>query len=123
MGRSKSRLPLTWKWGLALLLFAGAAFLLFWKPSARPVKVELLPFTDSPPAWNGSYPFMAISPVEVDSIIKFESSFVMINPTVRHDSPMNAFQVDLHSGMFVLRQTDFFVSDVMPLSLTRTYRG
>ena len=123
MGRSKSRLPLTWKWGLALLLFAGAAFLLFWKPSARPVKVELLPFTDLPPAWNGSYPFMAISPVEVDSIIKFESSFVMTNPTVRHDSPMNAFQVDLHSGMFVLRQTDFFVSDVMPLSLTRTYRG
>jgi YD repeat-containing protein len=47
---------------------------------------------------------------------------VLIKPTVRHDSPVNEFQVDLHSGMFVLRQTDFFISDVMPLSLTRTYR-
>jgi YD repeat-containing protein len=47
---------------------------------------------------------------------------VLIKPTVRHDSPINEFQVDLHSGMFVLRQTDLFISDVMPLSLTRTYR-
>jgi YD repeat-containing protein len=116
--------PSAWKWGIALLLFAGAAFLLFWKPASRPVKVELLPFNDSPPAWNGSYPFMIISPVDLASDqIQFKSSIVLIKPTVRHESPVNEFQVDLHSGMFVLRQTDLFVADVIPLSLTRSYKG
>jgi hypothetical protein len=36
--------------------------------------------------------------------------------------PVNEFQVDLHSGLSVLRQTDLFVPDLMPLVLTRTYR-
>jgi hypothetical protein len=55
-------LPLSWKWGLVLLLVAASAFLL-WKLSRRPVKVELLPFTDSPPAWDCSYPYAVFSPV------------------------------------------------------------
>jgi YD repeat-containing protein len=67
---------------------------------------------------------MIISPVDIESDhVQFKSSILLIKPTVRHDSPVNEFQVDLHSGMFVLRQTDFFVSDIMPLSLTRTYKG
>jgi YD repeat-containing protein len=115
--------PSTWKWGLVIVLAAFAAFLLVWKPVPRAVKVELLPFTDSPPVWNGSYPYLTISPVDPESDhVEFKSSIVLIKPTVRHDSPINEFQVDLHSGMFVLRQTDLFISDVMPLSLTRTYR-
>lgn len=51
----------------------------------------------------------------------FKSSLLLIPPTVRHDSPVNDFLVNLQSGRFVLRQTDLFVADVMPLSLTRTY--
>lgn len=43
-------------------------------------------------------------------------------PTVRHGAPVNQFEVALDSGMFKLRQTDIFVADIMPLSLTRTYR-
>jgi YD repeat-containing protein len=85
------------------------------------VKVELLPFTDSPPAWDGSYPYVVISPISGSSPVKFKASISLIQPTVRHDSPVNDFLVDLHSGRFVLRQTDLFVPDVMPLSLTRTY--
>jgi YD repeat-containing protein len=109
---------------VVILLATGTAFLLVWKPATRPVKVELLPFTDSLPAWNGSYPYLIISPVGLGSDqVKFKSSILLIKPTVRHDSPIDEFQVDLHSGMFVLRQTDLFISDVMPLSLTRTYRG
>ena len=45
----------------------------------------------------------------------------MLPPTARHDSAVNQFEVDLHTGRFILRQTDLFVPDVMPLSLTRTY--
>jgi YD repeat-containing protein len=83
--------------------------------------VELLPFTDSPPAWDGSYPYVVISPVAGSSPVTFTTSISHIKPTVRHDSPVNDFLVDLHTGRFVLKQTDLFVPDVMPLSLTRTY--
>lgn len=114
--------PPAWKWGLFLVLAGCSAFLLVWKPAPRAVKVELLPFTDSPPAWNGSYPYLVISPNLGSEHAEFKSSILLIKPTVRHDSPMDEFEVDLHTGMFVLRQTDFFISDVTPLSVTRTYR-
>jgi hypothetical protein len=113
--------PSLWKWGLVLLLVACSALLFLWRPSPRPVKVELLPLTDSPPAWDGSYPYAIISPIAGSSPLKFETSISSIKPTVRHDSPANDFLVDLHTGRFVLRQTDLFVPDVMPLSLTRIY--
>jgi hypothetical protein len=101
-----------------LLLVAASAFLFLW---TRPVKVGLLPFTDSPPAWDGSYPYSMFSLIAGSGQLKFETSTSLIKPTVRHDSRVNDFLVDLHTGRFVLRQTDLFVPDVMPLSLTRTY--
>jgi YD repeat-containing protein len=85
-------------------------------------RVELLPFTDSPPAWNGSHPYSVVSMVDAGSDhVEFKRSIQDIAPTVRHDWPVNEFEVDLHSGMFLLRQTDLFIGDTMPLSLTRTY--
>jgi len=113
--------PPLWKWALVLGLIGCAEFLFLWKRAPRPVKVELLPFTDSPPAWNGSYPYVVISHVAGSSPIKFTSSISLIQPTVRHDAPVNDFLVNLQTGRFVLRQTDLFIPDVMPLSLTRTY--
>ena len=47
--------PPLWKWGVLLVLSGCAVFLLVWKPATHAAKVELLPFTDSPPAWNGAY--------------------------------------------------------------------
>jgi YD repeat-containing protein len=123
MGRSHFRHPQAWKWCVVLALVAFSVFLASWKPSPRPVKVELLPFTDSPPEWDGSYPYLIISLIGPDTDhVEFKSSISRIAPTVRHDSPVNEFRVDLHSGMFVLRQTDLFIPDVMPVSLTRAYR-
>lgn len=119
--------PPVWKWGAFLILFVVCALLLPRRPTARPVKVELWPLSDSPPAWDGSNPYLVISPItpstgSSDVPAKFKSSVSLVKPTLRHDSPVNEFAVDLHSGMFLLRQTDIFISDVMPLSLTRTYR-
>jgi YD repeat-containing protein len=54
--------------------------------------------------------------------MKFTGRISMIHPTVQHTSPVNEFQVDLSTGMFVLRQTDLFVPDITPLVLTRAYR-
>lgn len=117
--KSKFWHPPLWKWGVVAVLIACSAAVFLWP--ARRVKVELLPFTDSPPAWDGSYPYVVISPVAESSPLKFNTSISLIQPTVRHDSPVNDFLVDLHTGRFILRQTDLFVPDVMPLSLTRTY--
>ena len=115
--------PPIWKWGLVVLLTACSAFLLFWKPAFHPPKVELLPLTYARPTWDGSYPYLVISPIDNGlRNVKFKSEIRWIRPTVYHESPINQFQVDLHWGMFVLRQTDFFISDTMPLTLTRTYR-
>jgi YD repeat-containing protein len=111
--------PPVWKWTLFVLLVAVAAAVFFW-PAPR-VKVELLPFSDTPPAWDGSYPYVVISPVAGSGPLKFQSSIAMVKPTLRHDAPVNEFDIDLHTGRFILRQTDLFVPDVMPLSLTRTY--
>jgi len=114
--------PPGWKWVVVFLLLVCSAVLFFRKPVSRPVRVELLPFTDSPPAWNGSYPYVVISPADGGSgRVRFRSSISFLAPTLRHETPVNEFRVDLHSGRFSLNQTDLFVPDVMPLSLTRTY--
>ena len=119
--------PPLWKWGVSLGLIGFSIFLAFWwRPgpalnSASSVKVELLPFSDSPPAWDGADPYLVISPISRSGPVKFKASISLIKPTVRHDTPVNEFEVDLHSGRFVMRQTDLFVPDVLPLSLTRTY--
>jgi hypothetical protein len=84
---------------------------------------ELLPLANITPTWGGAYPFLVIRFANQDpKHYQFEITISSIEPTVRHESAVNEFQVDLHSGLFVLRQTDLFVPDVMPLVLTRTYR-
>jgi YD repeat-containing protein len=113
--------PPLWKWALVLGLLGCAEFLFLWRRPVAPVKVELLPFTDSPPAWDGSQPWMVISPIAGDRSIRFKVAIEMVKPTVRHDAPVNDFVVNLRNGNFKLRQTDLFVPDLMPLALTRTY--
>jgi YD repeat-containing protein len=112
--------PPLWKWLLFLLLLACGAVLLFRKQRSPTATLPLL--KQSAPAWDGSYSFVVISPTAQSPSPKFKVSISSQKPSVRHDSPVNEFQVDLHSGMFALRQTDLFIPDVMPLSLTRTYR-
>jgi YD repeat-containing protein len=113
--------PPIWKWGVFAGLIACAAFLFLHKNQPHPVKVEVLPFTDSPPSWDGSYPYVVISMAAGSGAVKFTSSILQVALTLHHDAPVNEFDVDLHTGRFILRQTDLFVPDVMPLSLTRTY--
>jgi len=120
-GKKRFWHPPLWKWALVLGLLGCSEFLFLWRRPPDPVKVELLPFTDSPPAWDGSQPWLVISPIFGAGPIRFKTSISMVKPTVRHDAPVNEFVVNLRNGNFKLRQTDLFVSDVMPLSLTRTY--
>lgn len=108
-----------WKWLLFVALIIAAAAIHWWP--TPPVKVELLPFSNNPPAWDGSQPHLIIETVPGPTKPQFKSEIAMVPPTIRHDAPLNQFEVDLHTGRFILRQTDLFVPDTMPLSLTRTY--
>ena len=114
---------------LAIVVLCGVVVWLAYKmplpaPKSEPLaSPELLPVSDTTPTWDGAYPFLVIRIVSPDAKrYRFEIAISNIKPTVRHETPVNEFQVDLHSGMFVLRQTDLFVPDLMPLVLTRTYR-
>jgi YD repeat-containing protein len=108
-----------WKWAVAVIL-VGVAAALWWWP-APPVKVELLPFSNTPPAWDGSQAWLIISPVAGSTPLKFKAEIAMVKPSVRHKSPVNEFVVNLRNGNFKLLQTDLFVPDIIPLCLTRTY--
>ena len=44
------------------------------------------------------------------------------SPALNNDANIEQYEVDLRSGRFVLRKTDLFVSDSIPLALTRAYR-
>ena len=109
-------------------LCAVVVWLVYKMPSRAPESElrhppELLPITNIKPTWDGAYPFLVIRLVNSDpKHYRFEIAVSSIKPTVQRENAVNEFEVDLHSGMFVLRQTDLFVPDVMPLVLTRTYR-
>jgi len=111
-----------------VVLCVVVVWLVYKMPSPTPISEplqppELLPVSDTKPTWDGAYPFLVIRIVSPNAKrYRFEIAISNIKPTVRHETAVNEFQVDLHSGMFVLRQTDLFVPDVMPLLLTRTYR-
>lgn len=76
------------------------------------------------PVWDGAYPATRITLLPSSGgDPKFSHEIVILRPTLQHSVPLNTFEVDLRSGVFVLRQTDIFSKDSMPLSLTRTYNA
>jgi YD repeat-containing protein len=100
---------------------------------AQPVRVQrvqmmcvaLLPLgclLAAAPVWDGAYPVTRITLLPSSGgSPRFSHSLAILKPTLQHNTPLSTFEVDLRSGAFILRQTDIFVKDVMPLSLTRTY--
>src|SRR5690242_11709402 len=106
-------------WIMVAGLLALAA-LIFALPQ-RAAKVELVSFPDSPPDWVGAYPHFISTLDQSSKPPRSTTPNSLVKPTIRHESPVNQFEVDLHTGRFILRRTDLFVPDVIPLALTRTY--
>src|ERR1041385_917510 len=110
--------PAKWKWIVVagLLAFAfvlsGLPFKLFsFKPKlARRERLA--------PVWDGAYTKLVFKwQKNASNRYMFTSSIVNDPPTLSHSVPVDQFEVDLHSGEFILRQTDFFMADVIPLAL------
>ena len=74
------------------------------------------------PATDASYGVVRIEPLGSASARTFRHSLQTRRATTQHNTPEDTFEVDMRSGLFVLRQTDLFIRDSMPLCLTRTYR-
>ena len=116
--------PPKWKW-LVVTLLLGTAMLL-WRtlPQSRLPKPKLLQRARLIPLWNGSLPkFVTKWDTAPTKRFGFDTSIAFSQPTCSYNAPLNQSEVDLHSGEFVLRQTDFFISDVIPVALIRTYHS
>jgi hypothetical protein len=66
------------------------------------------------PVWDGAYPVTRITLLTTSAgVPKFSHSLAVVRPSLKHESPVNTFDVDLRSGAFILRQTDLFLKDAM----------
>jgi YD repeat-containing protein len=72
------------------------------------------------PIASDSYPCLMVSRMEPSGSLR--AAIQQCSPALNNDIDIEQFEVDLRSGMFVLRKTDLFVLDSMPLALTRAYR-
>ena len=77
---------------------------------------EIMPFSTTKPAWDGSFPYMTVN------LAGFQSAITTEGPTFLHNSPVNESRVQLEWGKFSLRQTDFFAAGDLPLDVTRNYQ-
>jgi hypothetical protein len=65
----------------------------------------LLPFSTTPPVWDGSQAWLIISPVAGSTPLKFKTEIAMVKPSVRHESPVNEFVVNQFNGAEIVRTT------------------
>jgi YD repeat-containing protein len=74
--------------------------------------------TPAPPARPGAgYPCFVVR-----SGTERAAAMTTCNVGMRTEREYDELEVDLRSGMLITRKTDLFVSDVVPLALTRCYR-
>lgn len=75
------------------------------------------------PPIQDEYPCLLMVPKrDGDLVTSWNTELRWCQPSLNNDADIEQYEIDLRSGMFVLRQTDLFIDDVMPLALTRTYR-
>jgi len=107
----------------ALILFVALQIIVRHRAS-RPVVIRLKSEAERAklPANADSYPCLLIERPQSGSSQHLEAAIRQCLPSPHNDADIEQYEVDLRSGRFVLRQTDLFVSDTMPLALTRAYR-
>ncbi len=117
--------PTGWKKLLYRFLFLGFLFglgIYIWSLYLPFHAPELLSLPPANPTSDGSYPELLIRYAPAASgHSPFDVSFTPNSPSLKHDSPVNQFEVNLSTGKFIVRQTDLFSAGTMPISLTRTY--
>lgn len=72
------------------------------------------------PAAVDSYPCLMVTRAKESDPLR--ADLRQCSPALNNDADIEQYEVDLRSGSFILRKTDLFVPDSMPLALTRAYR-
>jgi len=67
------------------------------------------------------YPCLLIERLGAAPSQSLKDSIRQCSPALHNDDNIEQYEVDLRSGLFLLRKTDLFVPDTMPLALTRGY--
>src|SRR4051812_1056806 len=73
------------------------------------------------PVSADSYPCLLIGRIGANPDEPLKASLGQCSPALHNDDDIEQYEVDLRSGLFVLRKTDLFIRDSMPLALTREY--
>lgn len=91
--------------------------------AAQPVVVRLKSEAELSrvPVSTDSYPCLLIERVGSTPDQPLKASLRQCSPALHNDDNIEQYEVDLRSGLFVLRKTDLFIFDSMPLALTRGY--
>ena len=115
----------TWQeirfWSVVSVLVISAAWLSHHYTSgyARPHVPDLTKIPIALPVWDGRYPCVSAD-VRNDTIA---ATLTRCSIPGENGPSTDRFDVDLRYGRFILRQTDFFVDDDIPIVLTRTYNS
>jgi len=91
--------------------------------ASRPVAVRLKSEAELAklPISADSYPCLLIERARGMPDQPLKATLRQCSPALNNDDNIEQYEVDLRSGLFVLRKTDLFISDSMPLALTRGY--
>ena len=78
---------------------------------------QIISTVAAPPDSDGSYPVarIALDPSNAEVFSVSQRSMHFLNP------PENMFEVDLRTGVFILRRTDLVVPDSTPVAFTRVF--
>jgi YD repeat-containing protein len=105
--------------GFYILLQIGVRYLRY--RASRPVVVRLKSEVELAklPISTDAYPCLLIE--RAAPAQSLQVSIRQCSPALHNDGNVEQYEVDLRSGLFLLRKTDLFVPDTMPLALTRGY--
>src|ERR1700729_2149473 len=118
MSSARSRLKITLRIVvLALIvLFIGLQIYIRLPPTVRlksPAERRRLPVA------KDFYPCLMVEHAQGNESLG--ASITKCEPALHDDSSIEQYEVDLRSGLFVLRHTDLYVADDPPLAMTRAY--
>ena len=114
------------KTALRVLTLAAAvlfiALQIVFRRPASPVVVRLKPQLEIAklPVSADSYPCLIVTRTKESEPLG--AKIEQCSPALNNDADIERYEVDLRSGLFILRRTDLFLPDSMPLALTRAYR-
>jgi YD repeat-containing protein len=70
-----------------------------------------------------AYPCLLIERLGGSAAQPLKASIRQCSPALHNNDNVEQYEVDLRSGLFLLRKTDLFVPDTMPLALMRGYHA